>query len=336
MRNLMLAKSLASPTMALSVLVMAGANGCAMPLEEGHLDQAELEASASKEQSIQNGEVRPSEMSGGTVRITIEGALDPRGEPFPSEGCSGQVISRDSILLAAHCFFDSGYYIDGWQKSVTVKAYVQHQRPGAFWESLSSSEETMKVYVPSAYFLYENDDSLKIGVDVAVLRRTGGWWNTRSTDVTALATDQADRPAALYLYGYGYYSDTQIDYRARRGLFDTLIYYPNNAFTYPGSIKYTPVAGDPYSCSGDSGGPWKVLQTAGPTVSGVQFGVHSSGITAADGHCTEDGSRAAMVARNVQWIKARVEEGFGSCSDTVHTVRPPNRASKVVDTITCW
>jgi|GEM_PF-2207999 len=343
MRNLRHPTSFKSLTKALSLLFIAGASACAMPLEEGQMDQAEFGPAESKEQAIQNGQVYPTENNAGTVYLAIEwapGQGDPRGEN-PTQRCSGQVVSRDSILLAAHCFYDVGYYANGWAESVWAKVSVLHQEPNGTWESLSGSKESMKVYIPSSYYFYEvstasDADKRKVGIDVAVLRRSSNWSNTVSTDVTALASDQADQPSWLYLYGHGYYSDTQVDYKLRRGLFDTLTFYTDSANDYFGSIKYTAITDDPYSCTGDSGGPWKVPQF-GTTVSGVQFGVHSQGINPADGRCTEDGSRAAMVPMTAQWIKGYVHGGAGACSNTSHYIRAnPSMTWTIVDTITCW
>lgn len=307
------------------------------------MDQAELDPAASKEQAIENGELKPSVNNAGTVQVLIEiapGQEDPRGENPPNR-CSGQVVSRDSILLAAHCFYDMGYYVNGWVESASAKVTVTHQESNGTWESLSGTKEAMKVYIPSSYYFYEIAnttvaDKRKVGVDVAVVRRSSSWSNVVSTDVSAIARDQADQPPWLYLYGHGYHSDTQVDNQLRRGLLDTLTYYTDSSNDYYGSIKYTPVTGDPYSCSGDSGGPWKVPQS-GTTVSGVQFGVHSQGITPADGRCTEDGSRAVMVPMMAPWIKGYVDGGAGACSNTTHYVRPSSSFSwLLVDTITCW
>lgn len=344
MRNLFAPISFrASAKAALSLLFLAGMSGCGTPIDEEQLPQVEL---AHLEQAIENGEVYPSELNAGTVYVRIEWAdgqkPTPRDNPVPdAQRCSGQVISRDTILLAAHCFYEFGYYADGWSSSVPVQASVLHQEPNGTWEWISGSDEWMTVNVPFPYVYYEKSTlsdkhKLKIQYDVAVLRRSSNWDNTVSTDVTALATDRWDEPSWLYLYGHGYYSDTQVDYKLRRGFFQPLTFHNDSSNSYFGSIEYDPIAGSAYSCTGDSGGPWKVPQW-GTTVSGVQFGVHSGGINSAGGTCTEDGSRAAMVPRNTQWINGEVNAGAGSCSVTSHWIRAnPSLSWTLVDTLTCW
>jgi V8-like Glu-specific endopeptidase len=318
---------------ALVVFGAFGTGGCATDTGE----PIDLQA---REQGIENGQLKPSLMNGGTVRIWAYGA---NGE---AEGCSGQVISRDTLLTAAHCFYDVGIYDSGWSDAKSVSVMVQHQEANGNWEYPSAIGETVTVYVKSLYVsLRDANSNRQWGQDVAVVRRSTPWTSIVSTDVTALSTDSNDRPSYLYVYGHGYFADIFCDRgcnpysdgQLRRGYFTGLSYTFSGGFysDYYATILSDYGPNDAHTCAGDSGGPWKTVAVGDNQISGVQFGVHVMGNGV--GECTEDSARSASVGYNASWIKSKVELGAGSCTNKTHTVYTGNGYSHVTaDTIVCW
>jgi hypothetical protein len=322
--------------------------GCAMPVG-GESELAELGENA---QPVQNGEALPSALNGGVVQVKIEWAPGMK-EAFsriqrvnidelpPYERCSGQVVSRDTILTAAHCFENVGYFQDTTGAytgpgSRTAKVTIYHQNSDGTWEAVSGSKESITLRVPSPYFYYAQDGEpkLKDGYDMAFVQRATDWSNTGIADRTAIAIDTADRPDWLYLYGHGYHSDTSYDGQLRRGQMSRLTWYATEAGTYSHTVASAPFEGGAYSCAGDSGGPWKVpAQTT--LVSGVQFGIHREG--QGSGKCTETAARAVWTAPQKFWIELLIENGRGTCSTGTYSIRANNALTwKVTDTLTCW
>lgn len=323
---------------------------CAMPLE----GEDEWSDASEKAQPIQNGEVWPTELNGGTVQVKIEWAPGMKEamariqrvniDEMPDfERCSGQVVSRDTILTAAHCFESMGYIQD------TTGAYtaygprpatvtIHHQEPNGNWEAVSNTKEAITLRIPSPYFIYAKSGDLKRkkGHDMAFLQRATDWSNVGSSDRTALAVDPADRPDWLYLYGHGYHSDTSYDGYLRRGRMSRLTWYETETGTYAKTIDNAPFEGGAYSCASDSGGPWKVpAQTT--LVSGIQFGIHREG--QGSGKCTETAARAVWTAPNKAWLELLIEQGRGTCttSSNAYSTKANNALVwKTVDTLTCW
>ncbi len=168
--------------------------------------------------AIEDGSLHPSLMNGGTVRVTIYDARNSWPPKFV-EDCSGQVISRDSILTSAHCFLESDAYEDGLKKDSSVVVTVQHQNPDGSWERLhSSTYEVMDVYIRKEYIEaldeYEKwkDNPLKSGYDIAVLQRSSRFSNINSKDVAAIVRyTSTSKPVQLSAYGHGLSSPTLSD-----------------------------------------------------------------------------------------------------------------------------
>jgi hypothetical protein len=311
------------------LLLVSALGGCSAPVESG-------EDLAAAGEPIEGGSIPvPATMNAGTVRLSIRHAT---GDTEVS--CSGQVISRNSILTAASCFYNQGWFEGGWDNNVAVPLRAQHHNPDWSWEFLTwdgaSHWVTASVLVQEAYVDYRDDgNSLAHGYDVAVVRTSEPLINVTSSDVTAIARSTSQRPEWSYAYGHGYYSDTLHDGNLRRGYLEALTWH-----TSSGSSSYRTVvsdygAGDAHLCKGDIGGPWK-MQTDTALVSGVQFGVTTTGSGA--GNCWEGTGRAAMVAYHDPWIQARVEGGGGSCVVEGHAVLPYIDSWELMDisTLVCW
>lgn len=280
-------------------------------------------------QAVENGEVNPSIMNGGVVELTI-GAM---ARDQQDNVCTAQVISRDTLLTAAHCFYDVSYYADGWQQAVPASIYVRHQNPDGSWENLTSNKENATVYVREEYdTLRASNSTQRWGADIAVVRLGRNWLNIQSSDVAALPRYHDEHPPGrLWLYGYGFHTDTQNDEHLRRGELHDLSWNSTSGFQWFRTVVSYYGDSDPHSCKGDSGGPWK---TATMYYSGVQYGVHVRGH--GSGYCTEDGARAAMVAHHDDWIEQKVETGAGSCWRETLPIQPHGMNIEQVRAKVCW
>jgi hypothetical protein len=302
--------------------------GCAAPVDDG-------EDVGGSEQPIENGEFRPSQLNGGTVRLQI---LNPAGTVWTY--CSGQVISRDSILTAAHCFYDGGWYAAGWDDEISVPLQVRHQDPDGTWENLTQNGATNQVnaavFIQQPYVDYKlaGDDRAR-GYDLAVVRSPNLLTNVVSSDVSAIARPTSRQPQWLYAYGHGYHTDTSVDRQLRRGYLENLTWYTTNDWQYR-TIVTDYDAADPHICSGDSGGPWKMQAIDFSPISGIVFGVTVTG--SGTGFCSENFARAAMVTYHDSWIEARVEPGRGSCVNRDYPTYPHvnDWAIEYVTSLVCW
>jgi hypothetical protein len=313
----------ASVALVLSALL----TGCVAPMEDDDVARAG--------EPIENGELRPAALNGGTVRLQIRNPADTAWTD-----CSGQVISRDSILTAAHCFYNRGWFASGWASQISVPIQVTHQNANGTWENVTqtggTNRVTATVMVPEAYVDYKDaGDVLYWGYDLAVVRAPNVLYNITSADVTAIARLTSQRPEWMFAYGHGYHTDTAVDLQLRRGYVENLSWHPTS-----GTGSYRTVVShygdaDPHLCAGDSGGPWK-MPTDTATLSGVQFGVAGMGFGTP--LCAENYARAAMVSFHDTWIEARVEAGRGSCVVQDHAVLPHLDDWEIVNisTLVCW
>lgn len=324
----------------LGSLVSLLSSGCAVPVDEAGADEV-----SRAEQPIENGELRPSSLNGGTVRIKIHG-------PTGTNACSGQVVARDTILTAAHCLYDVGVYSGGWSKKKAVKVTVTHQDPDGSWTSLSAPNESVSAFVREEYVTRASKkdvtgrqtDLSRFGWDMAVLRRSIPYGNLVSSDVSALVTASAGQVKALYIYGHGFFKDeicdrglcnTAWDEQLRRGYFDALTWDRSSSSQYYRTVRSDTLSADAHSCSGDSGGPWKTIGYSNSTpTSGVQYGVHVSG--SGTGTCAEVNARGAIVGYLDHWVRDVILDGsYASCQDTAHQVFTGS-AWEWIDTRICW
>lgn len=321
--HLLLPPATAGTTLLVSLLSAS----CSAPVEDADTDELGQIYSA-----IENGELRPSSLNGGTAIIEVYGPTGLR------ETCSGQVVARDSILTAAHCLYNVGLYSDGWSKTKTVNVTIQHQDPNGSWTALSAPRESVKAFVRKDYVTYADaSDKRSLGWDIAVLRRSIPYGNLVSSDVTALVTGPTDEMDSMYVYGHGYSTDTDWDKQLRRGYFDTLTWDRNSSSELYRTVRSDTLADDAHTCAHDSGSPWKVWgypYPGSPPTSGVQFGVHVSGTGWYA--CAEENARAAMISYLDHWVRDRILDGnYASCQDTSHQVFT-GTAWEWVDTRTCW
>lgn len=310
-----------------TLLALLAVAGCTVPVEDG-------EDVSQQTKAIENGELLPSELNGGTVLIQM---LATNGGVVR---CSGQVISRDSVLTAAHCFEEAGYYDSNWRRAVSVPVLVQHQNPNGSWENLTNIWETGTAMVPLEYISYlRAGDSKRFSYDLAVLRRSQAFWNAEPSDVSALARYIQHKPNYLYAYGHGFKSQAgALDLNLSRGLLDNLTWPSKPNEKYLGSIRkdYGPNDNARVS-SGDSGGPWKLPIVSGPgMLSGLLFGVTSASDPLAA--CAIQYSLATRTAFIDSWIENQVTSGQGVCGHYTHVIHPWRGSSSTlsVNTLVCW
>src|SRR5688572_8874599 len=105
------------------LLLVSALGGCSAPVESG-------EDLAAAGEPIEGGSIPvPATMNAGTVRLSIR-----RATGGAEVSCSGQVISRNSILTAASCFYNQGWFEGGWDNNVAVPLRAQHHNPDWSWE----------------------------------------------------------------------------------------------------------------------------------------------------------------------------------------------------------
>lgn len=308
------------------VLISTLGFGCSMP--------AEGEAEPSQWSSpIENGE-RPSG-NRGSVQLEVR---SPGGS---TSWCSGQVVSQDTLLTAAHCFYDAGWYVDGWSSSITVPIAVKRQNSDGSWSSISGSGNTTlanaSVWVSETYVDYADAGSdYRRGNDVAVVRFPIAFRNITRFEATAIATSMAQSSEWLWVHGYGYIDDNTFPGELYVGLVEDLSWNRSSSTSEYKTIESNYGASDPHLCKADSGGPWK-MQTAGPApFHAIQFGVTSSGL--GDGNCKEDRAYAAMLAYHDTWMDDIIVAGRGSCTNDSYLVFPHQDDWETVsiNVLVCW
>jgi hypothetical protein len=314
-------------------------SGCAVPLDEAGADEV-----GRVDQAIENGELRPSSLNGGTARIKIHGSTK-------TNWCSGQVVARDTVLTAAHCLYDAGVYNGGWSKKKEVRVTVTHQDPDGSWTSLSAPGEWVSAFVREEYVTRANKkdangkqtDVSRFGWDMAVLRRSIPYGNLVPSDVSALVTASAGQVEFLYVYGHGFFEDQfcdrgcnpASDEQLRRGFFDSLTWDRSSSSPHYRTVRSATLPGDAHTCNEDSGGPWKTTGYSNATAtSGVQYAVHVAG--SGSGTCAEMDARGAIVGYLDHWVRDVILQGaYASCQDTAHQVFTGS-AWAWVDTRICW
>jgi hypothetical protein len=127
--------------------------------------------------------------------------------------------------------------------------------------------------------------------------------NITFSDSAVLAkTTQSN--VTMYAFGFGYYNNSQIDWRGRYGAIVPT--YASRAVEYFWENTGT----SPEQCAGDSGGPLKSTTSGSLQV----YGLHSrrsggSGLCQPVGH-------AAATARAMSWLRGKIT---GTCQETATT-----------------
>jgi V8-like Glu-specific endopeptidase len=223
----------------------------------------------------------------GAVRLNIF-----RPEPINSwTTCSGQVVSKQSILTAAHCVNAMG--------ANPAYTYVQakHQTSSG-WVTIMPTSWVRVEYNPS----FNGVDS-KYDVALVTAPTVEPLQNVTQGDAHSIAKDSPGG-ISMYVMGYGYYG-TDGD------LFDGQGRYGKVTPTYDAArLEYFHASdtAEPHLCRGDSGGPLKSAVT-GPL---LVYGVDSKGSGPGSGNCRAH-AHWATTRHNLAWLKSRI---VGSCFET--------------------
>lgn len=154
--------------------------------------------------------------------------------------------------------------------------------------------------------------------DIAVLR-TASWDLTSvvAADAAAMHRDATRQMSGGWAFGYGWYTDSNLDNQLRNGSMSNISYSGNTIWADYGSS-------DPHICSGDSGGPLK-LGTTGSTHDGITFGV--TALANGWGNCQENWAGFSNVGRHINWIVGKLASN--ACVNKTYT-------QGGVQTKLCW
>lgn len=223
----------------------------------------------------------------GVVLIRMNAPVEPANEDRVKH-CTGQIISPNTVLTAAHCLRDSGFTGDAGQWKVTIWKYVGVNN----WQSISGG------WIDADVHLHPGSSTM-LSRDVALIRHPSGWSNVTAEDSAVIMRHKSSVLTA-WVAGFGLYasSPTAMDYQLRAGEVSLTTNNANSQYFYTASGSM------PQICSGDSGGPLKKSLMGWGLVYGVV-----SGTQGGDEYCGTIGFFPTTYY-NWKWIR----DTMGSCA----------------------
>lgn len=272
------------------IALLVGSSSCTGTVDDEKLGESTLQSASLP---LQNAFVLPnSAPTDGAVQLWIWGQ-GPHDAQARWHQCSGQVISQNTLLTAAHCFHEAGMQGETGTKYVAVNQYVGNNS----WQYLHSG-----TYFAGDVFVHP--DFLHGGQfdwshDAAVLRAPSNWLNIDSDAAPLIITHNWGTFEA-WAIGYGDYgpnaSDTDSKLRGRQ----LEVKYVSEFGEYQSNTT------EPQLCSGDSGGPLTTWSFSVPMLHGIA----NSSVDGGPGDCGTTG-RWAPTAANWQFIADVV----GTCNN---------------------
>lgn len=222
--------------------------------------------------------------------------------------CSAQVISKRTLLTAAHCFQYSSVQSTSGSTKVRSAKTINSSGAGVWLSKNGANGEIASIKIHPNYY---TNTGFNYEYDIAVVNFSHDLYNTVQADAAPMLNMWRTSPFDAWANGYGYYDDNQVDWLLRSGVIEDVVY---SLGMYRG---YTP-PGTPQLCTGDSGGPLKVPYFGTGLVLGVASYNDDGGP-----HCGDHTAAWAPVVRDVAWIANNLT---GSC----------NVSGFASEIVTCW
>jgi V8-like Glu-specific endopeptidase len=195
--------------------------------------------------------------------------------------CSGQVVSQQTILTAAHCIAKLTHPFDSNPGGLWVMA----SRPiSGGWQTVMPMTFTTVRYNPAF-----DSVSARYDVGVVIAPSVQPLQNVTSADAALLAKSTPN--VIMDALGFGYFGDgaAEFDGKGRSTELRPTYSSVNHEYVYD-----APTPNSPEMCHSDSGGPLK---------DGFQYGILSRG--SGDGKCRTN-ARWATTKDNMSWLKANI------------------------------
>jgi V8-like Glu-specific endopeptidase len=272
----------ASASFLVGVAAAAFASGCAVTASDEGAEEA-LEASGDE---LRNGSFYYG-VGVGRGAVGIRFWAPGWGE---WQTCSGQVVSKRTILTAAHCVIRATVGDNPGSATITV------------WRPSSQSSHVVVLDTQTVTGLYNPSHDGSTPFDVALFVASTDFQNVTSGDAARVAKT-TPTGVQMHAVGFGAYGEGSqfVDDSGRVGAVTPS--YASKALEY----FFENTGNQPEICAGDSGGPLK------RTTSGVLqvYGV-AHGNTGGGAYCGEVG-HWATTKHNMDWLRGKIS---GTCSET--------------------